>query len=402
MAHSSKHIAALLYRHMNGTITNSEAEELQSWSAASPENQRLLAELTDETDLAELILFNETYERDDIRSSLYKSIQAQIDFPVDAPTTIVPTIRPMFRRQWWVAASVLLLLGIGAYVWNIHKTPPGLPAMQQTGDLPPGKEGAILTLADGSQVSLDTVQNATIASQGGVTAKVVNGALMYEGSGHEVVYNTMRTPKGRQFHVTLPDGTKVWLNSQSAIRFPTHFAGGERKVDIEGEAYFEVTRNSNMPFKVAVRDQAMVEVLGTAFNINAYDNEPQIATTLVEGSVKVAEQQGSASPVILQPGEQARVPHHDATSIELLRHPDIDKALAWKNGQFYFDGATLPEIMRQVERWYDIEVVYPDKVPPIVFVGKMTRGVTLRFLLRSMEDLRVRYRLEGKVLTILP
>jgi ferric-dicitrate binding protein FerR (iron transport regulator) len=397
MDNLSKHIAGLIYRHLAGTITTAETEELQAWSKVSPDNDRFLTELSDETDLAELILFNETYERNDIKSSLYDTIHAQI---------ITTPVRALPRHRWWAAAAIIMLLAIGAtYMWTTHKKPKELPPIaQHTKDIAPGKDGAILTLADGSQISLDTVKNATIATQNGVTAKVVNGTLLYEGKGNELVYNTMSTPKGRQYHLTLPDGTNVWLNSQSSIHYPTRFSGNERKVNIEGEAYFEVARNSAMPFKVVIGDKATVNVLGTAFNVNAYDNEPQIATTLVEGSIKIAEEKSPAAPVILQPGQQARVAQsqQNASGIEVLLHPDMEKALAWKNGQFYFDGATLPEIMRQVERWYDIQVVLPGTIPHIVFEGKMTRGVSLRFLLHSMEDLGVHYRLEGKVLTIVP
>ena len=220
-------------------------------------------------------------------------------------------IRPLllFRRRWWAAASIILVLGIGAYLWSARKknAAPAVVAADtrvNTPDIPPGKDGAILTLADGSQVVLDSLGSGVIALQNGARAVIKNGELVYDltraGTGG-VAYNTMTTPKGRQFILLLPDGTKVWLNAASSIRYPTVFSGRERKVELTGEAYFEVAKNVRLPFLVNVNDKATVEVLGTNFNVNAYEDEASINTTLLEGSVKV-------NGTVIKPGQQVQVP----------------------------------------------------------------------------------------------
>jgi ferric-dicitrate binding protein FerR (iron transport regulator) len=268
----------------------------------------------------------------------------------------------------------------------------------------PGHEGAVLTLADGSQVQLDTIQNAVIALQGGATAKVVNGTLIYEESGqqHQLLYNTMSTPKGRQFRLTLPDGSGVWLNSASSIRFPTVFAEEERKVEVTGEAYFEVAENPAKPFRVSINNKAEITVLGTYFNINAYDNEESIATTLLAGSVRVTnllQPAAGSAPVTLQPLQQAQISPAGA-GIQLVSNVDPEKVMAWKNGLFHFENATLAEIMRQLERWYDIEVVYESTVPDIALKGEITRDVPIGDLLTALKKLGVHYKLEGRRLLI--
>ncbi|MET0394287.1 MAG: FecR domain-containing protein [Chitinophagaceae bacterium] len=320
-------------------------------------------------------------------------------------------VRRIPVRYWWAAAAVLLLVSAGSYLWfSGKKNPPRAISEAKKAEIQPGRNGAVLTLADGSQVSLDSVKDGMIALQGGVTARVVNGQLVYEGTGNEVVYNTISTPKGRQFHLTLPDGTAVWLNSASSIRYPTFFKGDRRGVQLTGEAYFDVAKNKAMPFRVNVNDKTEVEVTGTQFNVNAYDNEETVNTTLVEGSVSVnayppALTIADQASLVLKPGQQAQV-KNGATGqavLKLIEKADLEKVLAWKNGLFYFEGASLREIMRQVERWYDVSVVFKkDNLEKGEFVGEMTRGITLNQLLVSLEELGVHTRLEGRTLFILP
>lgn len=302
----------------------------------------------------------------------------------------------MQSHMWW-AAAVILLFCTGVYLRQSRsaKTPP-----QLVQHIAPGHEGAVLTLADGSQVQLDTFQNAVVARQGGTTASVVNGMLIYKESGHQdqLVYNTMSTPKGRQFRLTLPDGSGVWLNSASAIRFPTAFSADERKVDVRGEAYFEVSANPTKPFRVSINNKATITVLGTHFNINAYDNEESIATTLLEGKVQVTNITGNSS-VTLRPLQQAQITP-DNEGIHLTDNINPEKIMAWKNGLFHFENTTLAEIMRQLERWYDIEVVYESTVPDIALKGEMTRDVPIGDLLFALKKLGVHYRLEERRLLI--
>lgn len=312
---------------------------------------------------------------------------------------IRPSRSIVFLRRWWAAASIMLMAGIGAYWFMNEKNTPAQGDVEQpVAIVSPGKEGAILTLADGKQVLLDTVQNGVVALQGGATARVVNGGLVYEGRGNEVFYNITSTPKGRQYNLTLPDGSKVWLNAASSIKYPTAFAEKERRVEVTGEAYFEVAKNTKQPFKVNISGKAEVEVLGTHFNINAYDNEKRIETTLLEGVVWVSG--GGSDGAILAPGQQAQV--SDIGKVRVVKDINLEQVIAWKSGVFNLNGLSLEEVMRQVERWYDIEVVYEKGIPDIQFGGEMGRGVSLNDLLKFMEGSKVHFRIEGKRLIVQP
>lgn len=301
--------------------------------------------------------------------------------------------------RWWVAASVILVIAASVFllVSSDRTARRSEKSTAQAAEILPGKDGAILTLADGSQVLLDTIQNGMVALQGGAMAKVVNGQLIYEANGKEVVYNTVSVPKGRQFHLTLPDGTEVWLNSASAIRYPTVFAGNERRVHISGEVYFEVAKNEKMPFRLSIDDKATIEVLGTHFNVNAYENEGNISTTLIEGAIAFSAAQ-QRQGVVLKAGQQAALAKNN---IKVTDDADIEKVMAWKNGVFDFNNIDFDAAMRQLERWYDIVVVYEKGVPKDVELsGKMTKGVTLNELLFGLEKIGVNCRLEGKKLII--
>ena len=313
--------------------------------------------------------------------------------------------------RWIAAACILLIFGLGSYLWLSHRTPSPAPAMAvQTPDLAPGRQGAVLTLANGSKIVLDSLKNGHVTTQGNAMVSLDNGALVYAGSEGEMLYNTMSTPKGRQFQLRLSDGTQVWLNAASSISYPTVFKGQVRQVEVKGEAYFEVAKNTDMPFRVNVNDKEVVEVLGTHFNVNAYDNENSINTTLLEGAVRVVSR-GVKGDVVLKPGQQARVLAGmidgtgvgvmDGTEIKVISNPDIEKVMAWKNGMFSFENARLDEVMRQLERWYDIEVVYEKGVPDIELMGKMTRDVSLKGLMVFLERLGVHCRLEGRKLIVI-
>lgn len=370
---------------------------------ASEEEERQLLQLMEELgpgqDLLTPLLrqtWNELLQQENTFDERHRSIAQSIIRQYPAIPVEETPIRHISQLRRWIAAAVaVLLLGTSIYyLTRTQHTPPSVVA--QAADIAPGHAGAILTLADGSQVTLDSIQNGVVALQGGATAKVVNGVLLYEGKGNNIVYNTMSTPKGRQFHVTLPDGTEVWLNASSSIRYPTVFAGNERNVEITGEAYFEVAKNKKMPFRLKVNHKAEIEVLGTHFNVNAYDNENTINTTLMEGSVRVSSQ---AFAVVLKPGQQAQ---RRANGISIVNNANIEKVLAWKNGFFNFDDVPFEEAMRKLERWYDIEVVFEKGVPDIQFEGKMTRDLPLSGLLIALERSDVHFRIEGRKLIVLP
>lgn len=374
----------LVGQYLEKGLSETEQEEFQQLLQDSTQQEALLAafeELAGELDM-------DTVLDEDLQPILERSLHS------DRP----PHRVRFLRRRIMAAASVILLLVAGAYLWTSNKkdTSPATVATIIT----PGKAGAILTLADGSQVVLDSLANGVIAKQNGARVVLTNGQLAYdptENSNGEIVFNTIATPKGRQFQVTLPDGTQVWLNAASSIRYPTAFSGEERKVEVTGEAYFEVAKNTNMPFRVSVNNKAEIKVLGTHFNVNAYENEKAIATTLLEGSVRVAATE--PGNVILQPGQQAQI---ENASIKIIKNANTDKAIAWKNGLFYFDGASLAEIMRQLERWYDIEVVYEKGIPDIEFEGEMTKDVSLDGLLVMLGKTEIHFRIEGRKLIVLP
>ena len=326
-----------------------------------------------------------------VKKGVFAQLQAE---EAVVPAAPVVKVIPLYRR-WWAVASMLLLFAAGGYFITTYTTD-NIPDVAEVGPpmIAPGKEGAVLTLADGAQVLLDTIASGTVAMQNGVTAKVVDGALVYEGKGNAVVFNTMSTPKGRQFQLTLPDGTKVWLNAASTIRYPTAFSGTERKVDITGEAYFEVTKGA-IPFVVNADNRAEITVLGTHFNVNSYSNEESLATTLLEGSVRVSK--GNKNKLI-RPGEQALV----TTDVEVVSEVNTAQVVAWKEGLFDFDGASLEQVMRQLERWYDIEVVYKGKVPNITFWGGITKDLALADLLTGLKRSEVNFKIEGRQLIVLP
>lgn len=303
-------------------------------------------------------------------------------------------VRPM--RTWWrAAAAVALLLAVGAWYFTRKEAAP----VKQLAASPiePGKDGAVLTLADGSTVVLDSMGNGQVSAQAGARVMLKDGQLAYEPTGKgagAMAWNTISTPKARQFRLTLPDGTQVWLNAATVLHYPTAFTGNERKVELTGEAYFEVAQNANQPFRVMIGDTAAVEVLGTSFNINSYADEPVVRTTLLEGSVRMKKSQEA---VLLQPGQQAVMQHN----ISVSKNVDVAGVVAWKSGKFNFDGVSLEEFMRQLARWYNIEVEYKGNTPKMVIRGKPGRDLQLQDLLDALADFGIRYKLEGRKLTII-
>jgi len=343
---------------------------------------------------------NRQYEEqanDLLKGVIISSVNRKID-SIEKPSAPI-VHRVHFLRKWGWAAAVAILVSTVVFALIYPKQSQDMQgeSLVTASPIMPGKDGALLTLANGSQVLLDTVKNGEIALQGGATVKVINGALVYDAKGKEVLFNTMTTPRGRQFQLTLPDGTLVWLNASSSIRFPTQFAGKERSVSVTGEVYFEVVKNEKMPFRVLISDQAQVEVLGTHFNVNAFENEDIIKTTLLEGSIRTFANKGEK--LVLQPGQQAQI---EKGSIKKV-NANPGQVVAWKNGVFDFNDITFDAAMRQLERWYDIEVVYTNGIPEDVELsGEITRGVTLDGLLNVLGKIGVKCRLEGRKLLILP
>jgi transmembrane sensor len=314
-----------------------------------------------------------------------------------------PVVKLRFYKRRWVAvaASVILIVTIGilAILSNkkngTHKS--DLARHEQVNDVAPGQYKARLTLADGSTIILDSAAAGELTRQGGTVVMNKDGQLVYSshpGKQAAEMYNTLSTARGETYATVLGDGSKVWLNAASSIRFPVSFSGNERRVTITGEAYFEVAHDASKPFHVTVNGMD-VQVLGTHFNINSYADEGVIKTTLLEGSIRVAV---AANRLMVKPGQQAQVQNNN---IRLVPDADTDAVMAWKNGFFAFEGTDIKKLMTELSRWYDIEVIYQG-IPDATFTGKIDRSLTLSQLLRGLADAKVNYKIEGKKLIILP
>lgn len=326
-------------------------------------------------------------------------VQNILDAIVDSNDDLKKSLQvrriPLYRR-WWAAASVILLISAAVYFFTRPTPAKQQPVVTLESEAMPGGNKAMLKLADGTTIVLDSAADGSLATQGNTNIiKLGNGQIAYSGNGQgsDLLYNTMSTPRGGQYQLTLPDGTKVWLNASSSITFPVAFTGNKRDVAITGEVYFEVAKNKAQPFIVDVNKQLQVEVLGTHFNINSYPEESVIKTTLVEGSVRVSNQQ----TIVLTPGQQAIA---QGAELAVNPKPNIAQVLAWKNGLFDFQDMRFAEAMRQVERWYDIQVVYEGPAPDMEFTGGMDRGIQLSGIIRFLNDYGIKTRLEGRRLII--
>lgn len=294
--------------------------------------------------------------------------------------------------KWGWAAAVAVLIGAGAYFWHYQAPMKEIMKAPLVKDITPGANKAILTLADGATVTLDSAGHQVI-QQGATAVHQQGGRLQYEAKrrGPVVAYNTLATPRGGQFQVVLSDGTKVWLNSESSLTYPEVFIGSERKVVLSGEAYFEVSRNEQQPFAVHT-DHAIVNVLGTQFNLNAYQDESAVKATLLQGSIRLS---GGASTALLSPGEQGVITG-GRPGIE-KKHVNVNQEVAWKSGYFIFRNSTIQDIMRQVGRWYDIEVEYRGGLPRGTFGGIYSKNKDLQELLKGLELTGlVHFKIEGR------
>lgn len=315
-------------------------------------------------------------------------------------------IRTRFFR--YAAAIILLIAGVTTAVIlssdrQSNKSGTDIAKKVVSTDIAPGGERAILTLGDGTSITLDNAANGAIAQQGNAqVVKLASGKIVYNLNGlskGDLMMNTMRTPRGGQYQLTLPDGTKVWLNAASSITFPAVFVGDARNVKVSGEAYFEVAKNKEKPFIVDVDGKSSVEVLGTSFNVNAYEDESVLKTTLIDGSVKV---NANAKVVILKPGQQAEVPEGNSKKIEVQSTVDISQVMAWKNGVFNFERTDLQAVLRQLARWYDLTIQYEGNPPVKYFQGEMERNLTLKQVIEVLMRVQpnMEFKLNGKTLIV--
>ena len=398
---TSKRIDYLIALYFNDNITKIQKEELASLMAQSSDEQ--IQKLLEEAWANHVPgTFMPDDMSDEIIGSFFKEENsgAQIE-------DVIPIVKNQRRLNWRkviAAAACILALIAGAYFWTAHskKIPVAkkdFPQKPLINDVQPGGQKALLILADGTQIILDSASRGLLAQQGNAQVKkLANGEISYSTNGHaatEILFNTMSTPMGGIYQLILPDQTKVWLNSASSIRYPTEFITSERRVEVTGEAYFEVAKDPSKPFIVTVNDLTGLKVLGTHFNVNAYDDEAEIRTTLIEGSVNVTCGTNSS---ILKAGQQAQI--SKTGTIKRSYDIDIEEAVAWKNGNFLFNSAGLPAVLRQAARWYNLEVVYEGKIPDDKFSGQIPRSASLSSLLKWMQWSDVHFKLEGKKLII--
>jgi ferric-dicitrate binding protein FerR (iron transport regulator) len=369
-------INLLAQKWQEGTITKEEREEFENWY----------------NNFDNSLEINSDESQTEMEQRLYSLIAQKGNIRTRQTITIKWT-------RLAAAASILLCLGIGSYYFiKQDEVKPIAKVIQQ--DVSPGSNKATLTLSNGQQISLNDAGNGPLAVQGNTNiTKTSDGNLAYEPTdGHSpasaaMAYNTVSTPLGGQYHLTLSDGSEVWLNAGSSIKYPASFKGTERKVEITGEVYFEIAHNAAIPFRV-VTERQVVEVLGTHFNVNAYKDETAIRTTLLEGSVRVT---GQNNTKIIQPGEQA-VLNSDGLNVTKA---DLEEAIAWKNGEFRFNDEKIGSIMRKLARWYDIEVTFKGPAPEEGFNGKISRYKNISQALKMLEKTKaVHFQIEGKKLIV--
>lgn len=387
--------AALIVQHLKGQLSEDEEIKLQQWLQASPENALLLKKLQNEDHVKTEIDFLSTINNQ----------KAWQNIVLRANKTPLSHKIYLLIQKWKYAAIILLMLSVAVLFYKSSRN--SLPQHQQAvivnkykNDIPPGTDKAQLILPDGSVLEMNGRTAGTVKRYSGLKIRSNSGQLSYQLTGAnntmQEQYNTVVTPAGCKYRVTLPDGSMVWLNSASSLKFPLIFNHAERKVYLTGEAYFEVAKNKHQPFKV-YSNNAIVRVLGTHFNVSAYANEPAVKVTLLEGSVKITK--GTQSKLIV-PGEQASINtsetdrHAAAISVQTT---DVNESVAWKNNQFLFDSEDVESVMKQIARWYNVDIEYLNGIPKIHFSGSISRNNNLSQILNMLELTGgVHFNIEGR------
>jgi ferric-dicitrate binding protein FerR (iron transport regulator) len=327
---------------------------------------------------------------------------------------------PWHRRFYFhlAAASVIMLIATGSwyYMKGIRQDKPVVKKTKEVikNDVTPGSNKAVLTLADGGTVVLDDANNGVLTSQGSTEVSKQGNELVYSqeqnsSAIHIPVFNTLTTPRGGQYNLVLPDGSRVWLNAASTVKYPVAFADDNRLVEVKGEVYFEVASfirsGKKVPFRVKVlseknEQKSLIEVMGTHFNINAYDEEASVNTTLLEGKVKVSSGADSHTDfAVLKPGQQAQVSNRDG-AIKIIKDADTDEAVAWKNGLFMMSGADISVVLRQLARWYDVDIIYEKGMPKGKITGDIPRNMLLSEVLKVMKLSGIQCRIDGRKIIV--
>ena len=398
-------IAGLIIKYHRDELSEEESLELTVWCAQSTKNQALFDQLSDPDFIKGSI--RALPDMQSLKKNGWEKVATNIGEEEKATGGRSFRLRPW--RPYLVAASISLVLILGAWLYlglRGRKTVSGTQTavVHAANDVAPGSSKAVLTLSDGSLVTLDSTGSGTISRQSGAVVMKSPGVVSYaanvpDDNPTKTVYNTLTTPASGQYQVVLPDGSRVWLNNASSLRYPVSFDGARREVELEGEAYFEIAKNVTQPFFVQVRGGLSVEVLGTSFNIEAYRNEAVVKTTLVAGGLRLA---AGAVQLSLQPGEQADAGDSLNGGLHLVKDADAEGAIAWKNGKFYFYKADLQAVMRMIARWYDIKVKYDGSVAPHLFGGEIERSLNLSQVLNILAKNGVHFELQGRTLIVRP
>lgn len=383
-------IAYLIAGFIRDTLTENEHDELDNWVNKSEENMRLFEELTDEKNLEANLSWMDQVQTEES----FRSLREKGAFELKRKKI---GLNPL----WMAAASVILIAGIFfTYRYVTNNAGTDKLVASDTTQLQPGGNRATLTLANGSVIDLTTATKGVIEiGEGSHVKKPADGELVYD-AGNDAAripsIHTLSTPVGGQYQITLPDGTKIWLNASTILKYPSSFNGAERQVEIDGEAFFEVARNEQQPFRVLLQDGSVVRVLGTHFNIMSYKSEVQKEITLVEGKVEVVKNEKRKT---LEPGTQAIIREE-----ELIKRSGVDaeEITAWKNGLFVFHDASIEDIMKQVERWYGAKVIYRGEIKQL-FNASILRSEPLSKLLHLLEiNGYVHFKIENKTIYVLP
>ncbi|TDQ07336.1 FecR family protein [Pedobacter metabolipauper] len=391
----------------DNNYTKEQKDAFTAWLVHAPEGEYL--EILDEWEkITERNANQVTIDPElvlQIETGLNKIDQSMV--PVQAINVPFQSKRK-FLFNWTVrqvvgfAAACLMVCSAALLYYNQHHQATRPISAVHAADALPGGNKAVLTLADGSKINLNDISKGVVFNQSGIKiVKGKDGQLIYtataqSASASETSFNTIETPNGGQYQVELPDGSRVWLNAASSLRYPTVFRGAERKVELTGEGYFEIAKDKTKPFKVITAQQS-VEVLGTHFNINSYTDEDHTKTTLLEGSLRVLPSNGNTA-FILDPGQQAQVNANTA----LVKEVDVNDAAGWKDGYFVFNTESIPSVMRKIARWYDIEVVYEGDIKDKELAGSVSRFTRVSEVLRSLELTGlVHFKVEQRKITVI-
>jgi ferric-dicitrate binding protein FerR (iron transport regulator) len=382
----------LLFGYTKGTLSAEELAELLSYVKLDNYEDIIYQSMEEDWNREEIYILASDVERE----LVYKKAVRDLTFSPKAQKNPIHRIR-LFTLRNIAATAAVLVLSLSIYILARN-----LSGNSYDNDVAPGGAKAQLTLADGRVITLDSGVNALLANQSGIRiSKSVQGQLVYtvvggkESANDSISYNTLKTPPGGQYQLILSDGTKVWLNASSSIKYPASFAKlKERKVQLNGEAYFEVAHNKAMPFKV-FSDRQEIEVLGTHFNVNCYNDEPVTKTTLLEGSVRINTEANRI--VVLRPGQQAMV--NDQIRVEDV---DLELAVAWKNGDFILKDEDFKTSMRKIARWYNVDVIYDASAPDDLELGGwVSRSKNISTVLHLMESTgKVHFKVQGRRVTV--